>query len=172
MVLQHLVAALQPWQSAYSNSKVIPAVVTTVHLVALLFGGGLAVAADRATLRVGRTGAADHAVQLAELRAVHRPVLVAHVALFGSGILLTAADIETFVASPMFWVKLGLVALLLANGIVLERTEATLRNLSARSIVPTPRVQGLWQRLRASAICSLVLWTATLVAGTLLVNMT
>jgi hypothetical protein len=96
MVLQHLVAALQPWQSAYSNSKVIPAVVTTVHLVALLFGGGLAVAADRATLRVGRTGAADHAVQLAEL----------------------------------------------------------------------------WQRLRASAICSLVLWTATLVAGTLLVNIT
>jgi hypothetical protein len=50
MVLQQLVAAFEPWKSAYSNSKVIPAAVTSVHLVALLFGGGLAVAADRATI--------------------------------------------------------------------------------------------------------------------------
>ena len=35
MVLQQLVAAFEPWKSAYSNSKVIPAVVTSVHLVAL-----------------------------------------------------------------------------------------------------------------------------------------
>jgi len=170
MALQQLVAALQPWQSAYSNSKVIPAMVTTVHLVALLFGGGLAVAADRATLRVGRRGATDHATQLAELRAVHKPVLVALVALFASGILLAAADLETFVSSPVFWVKLGLVALLLLNGFVLERTETRLRKLSAREIEPTARIQGLWRRLRRSAVCSLALWTATLVAGTFLVN--
>ena len=171
MTLQHLVAALQPWQSAYSNSKVIPAMVTTVHLAALLFGGGLAVAADRATLRVGRRGATDHATQLAELRAVHKPVLIALIALFGSGVLLAAADLETFVASPVFWVKLGLVALLLLNGFVLERTESRIRNLSAREVVPAARVQSLWRRLRRSATYSLVLWTATLVAGTLLVNL-
>ena len=170
MVLQQLVAALQPWQSAYSDSKVIPAVVTSVHLVALLFGGGLAVAADRATLRVGRNGVVDGAVQLAELRAVHRPVLIALVALFASGILLTAADLETFLSAPVFWVKLALVTLLLANGLVLERTESRLRQLSARSTVPVTRVQSLWRRLRVSAVCSLLLWTATLVAGTLLVN--
>ncbi len=171
MVYQQLVAALTPWQSAYSNSKVIPGIVTTVHLVALLFGGGLAVAADRATLRVGRSGAADQAMQLAELRAVHRPVLVALVALFASGILLTAADLEAFVASPVFWVKLGLVTLLLANGVLLERTESRLRHLSSRQIVPTARINALWQRLRVNAVCSLALWTATLVAGTLLVNL-
>jgi hypothetical protein len=170
MVLQQLVAALQPWQSAYSNSKVIPAAVTSVHLIALLFGGGLAVAADRATLRAGRRGATDHATQLTELGAVHKPVLVALVALFASGVLLAAADLETFVSSPVFWVKLGLVALLLLNGLVLERTESRLRNLSAEAIVPATRVQSLWRRLRRSAVCSLALWTATLVAGTLLVN--
>ena len=170
MVLQQLVAALQPWQSAYSNSKVIPAAVTSVHLMALLFGGGFAVAADRATLRVGRRGATDHATQLAELRAVHKPVLVALVVLFASGVLLAAADLKTFVSSPVFWVKLGLVALLLLNGLVLERTESRLRNLSAREVVPATRVQSLWRRLRRSAVCSLALWTATLVAGTLLVN--
>lgn len=170
MVLQQLVTAFEPWKAAYSNSKVIPAAVTSVHLVALLFGGGLAVAADRATLRVGRRGAADRATQLAELRAVHKPVLVALVALFASGVLLAAADLETFAASPVFWAKLGLVALLLANGFVLERTESRLRGLSAREVVPTARVQSLWRRLRKSAVLSLVLWTATLVAGTLLVN--
>ena len=30
--------------------------------------------------------------------------------------------------------------------------------------------RSLWRRLRKSAVLSLVLWTATLVAGTLLVN--
>lgn len=170
MGLQQLVTALQPWQSAYSNSKVIPAVMTSIHLVALLFGGGLAVAADRSTLRVGRRGAADQSTQLAELRAVHKPVLVALVVLFASGVMLTAADLETFVASPVFWVKLGLVGLLLLNGFVLERTESRLRGLSAREAVPAVRVQGLWRRLRRSAVVSLALWTATLVAGTLLVN--
>ena len=170
MMLQQLVAALEPWTSIYSNSKVIPAVVTSVHLIALLFGGGLAIAADRATLRVGRRGAADEARQLAELRAVHKPVLVALVVLFASGVLLTAADLETFATSPVFWVKLGLVTLLLANGLVLERTESRLRGLSAREIVPTARVRSLWRRLRTSAVMSVVLWTTTLVAGTLLVN--
>ena len=50
--------------------------------------------------------------------------------------LLTAADLETFATSPVFWVKLGLVTLLLANGLVLERTESRLRGLSAREIDP------------------------------------
>lgn len=169
-MLQHLLAAVAPWQALYSNSKVVPSVVTTVHLVALLFGGGLAIAADRATLRAGRRGATDRTIQLAELRAVHRPVLIALVALFASGVLLTAADLSTYVEAPLFWVKLGLVALLLANGLVLERTETTLRNLTARAAPPAPRIAQLWRRLRTSAVCSLALWTATLVAGALLVN--
>ena len=171
-MVQQLIAALAPWQSMYSNSKVIPAVVTTVHLLALLFGGGLAVAADRTTLRVGRRGSPEQSAQLDELRAVHRPVLVALVALFASGVLLTAADLKTYLGAPMFWVKLGLVTLLLLNGVVLERTESTLRVLSARHVAPAKRMAQLWRRLRASAVCSLGLWTATLVAGALLVNIT
>jgi hypothetical protein len=92
------------------------------------------------------------------------------VSLFASGVLLAAADLETFATSPVFWVKLGLVALLLVNGFVLERTESRLRGLSAREVVPAGRVESSWRRLRKSAVLSFVLWTATLVAGTLLVN--
>ena len=40
-----------PWHSLYADSKTVASVVTGVHLVGLLFGGGLAVAADRSTLR-------------------------------------------------------------------------------------------------------------------------
>ena len=162
MILQQLVAALQPWQSAYSDSKVIPAVVTSVHLVALLFGGGLAVAADRATLRVGRNGVVDGAVQLAELRAVHRPVLIALVALFASGILLTAADLETFLSAPVFWVKLGFVGLLLLNGFMMTRTE--------KALGAGGNETALWSRLRIISVLSLILWIATTLVGVVLTN--
>lgn len=171
MMLKEMIELLAPWQTAYSDSKVIPAVVTTVHLVALLFGGGLAIAADRTTLRLGRPSGTSQGTLLAELRAVHRPVLIALTVLFASGVLLTAADLETYAKSPTFWVKMGLVAMLLVNGLVLERTESSLRALSSRQTVPTDRVSRLWRRLRASAVCSLGLWTATLIAGALLVNL-
>lgn len=169
-MLDRLVHLAAPWQAMYGSSKVLPSVVTTVHLVALLLGGGLAVAADRTTLRVGRRGKTDEAIQLAELQAVHRPVVVALAVLFVSGVLLTAADLETYIAAPLFWIKLGLVALLLANGLVLERTEDRLRALLARHVVPTERVGQLWRRLRIASMVSLSLWTGTLIAGALLVN--
>jgi len=40
-----------------------------------------------------------------------------------TGVLLAAADVETFLPSVIFWVKLGLVALLVINGGVLTLTE-------------------------------------------------
>jgi uncharacterized membrane protein len=161
MVLHTLVHVLAPWQAAYSDSKLVSSSITIAHLAALFFGGGFAIAADRSTLRSHTP--IDRASQLRELRAVHRPVLIALAVLFVTGVLIAAADLETYVASPVFWVKLGLVALLLVNGAVLTRTEARLR-------ADPERRGALWRRLRLSAIASLTLWTATLIAGALLVN--
>jgi hypothetical protein len=170
MLVQKLAHAFAPWQSMYSNSTVISTTVTAAHLLALMFGGGLAIAADRATLRVGRTAYDQQARQLGELKAVHPPVLAALVVLFVSGAMLAAADFETFVTSPLFWVKLGLVALLVVNGIVLSGTESALRReyqSGSRALERTPR---LWKRLRVNARLSLALWTATLVAGAVLTS--
>ena len=164
-VVETLAHALAPWQSVYSDSKVLATGVVAVHLVALLFGGGLAVAADRATLRAIRTGAAadDEARRLlAELGAVHRPVLIALAVLFVSGVLLAAADVKTYALAPVFWLKLALVALLLANGVVLERAESGLRHSAGDA--------GRWRRLRAATWASLALWTATTVVGVALTN--
>ena len=162
-ILAHLFA---PWQSLYGDSKAVSAVVNAVHLTGLLFGGGLAVAADRTTLRALKGERADRARALTELGAVHRPVLLALAVLFVSGVALATADVETFAASPVFWLKLGVVALLLLNGAVLARTEQELRQTEPGQ----PGRARLWRRLRVATYLSVGLWTGTVVIGTVLVN--
>jgi len=167
--LQQVERALAPWQSAYSNSKLLSTSVTGVHLVALLFGGGYAVAADRFTFRALRAGVAERAAQVAELHAVHRPVLIALAFSFLSGVLLAAADVKTFATSPAFWIKLALVGLLVINGGALTAIETTLRKTAPQAhTLPSPT----WARLRVATICSVALWTATLIAGVVLQNAT
>jgi hypothetical protein len=156
-----------PWQSAYSDSTAISTTVTAVHLIGMLIGGGLAIAADRATLRISHEKPGERERHLGELRAVHRPVLIALIVLFLSGLAMMTADIKTFIASPVLWVKLALVALLVLNGVVLERTETFLRRNGQADAGPRP---DRWGRLRAAAVASIALWMATLVAGTILVN--
>ena len=165
-IVATLAHALEPWKSLFSDSKAVASIVTGVHLVGLLFGGGLAVAADRSTLRALRRAPADRAMALTELHAVHRPVLIALVMLFASGVALATADIENFLSSPYFYLKLTVVALLLANGAVLERTERSLR----RGAVGDGAEIRLWRRLRTTSRLSLFLWTCTVVAGTVLAN--
>ncbi len=173
MIIQQLAHLFEPWHRLYGDSKVIPALTEAAHILSLLFGGGLAIAADRATLRARRAGAAVRANQLAELHDVHRPVLIALCGSFVTGVALAGADVEVFAASPAFWVKLGLVALLLANGGLLFRTETSLRAMSPGVVDSAPgalQADRLWGRLRASSIFSMFLWSATLIAGTVVVN--
>ena len=132
--------------------------VTFCHLAGLMAGGGLAVAADRATLRLA--GGADTAriAHLDELHAIHRVVIIGLALTFASGILMLAADIEAVTASWVFWTKMALVALLLLNGMAMQRAERAARaSLSAG-----------WARLYRAAVVSLVLWFLIVFAGTVL----
>jgi hypothetical protein len=164
-IIHALAQVLSPWQSTYSSSKTVSGAVTFLHLAGLLFGGGFAVAADRATLRAARAAPEQRLQVLGDLDAVHRSVLVGLGVLLTSGVLQLTADIETYATSPIYWTKMALVGLLLANGYVLKRTETTLR---ARS----DGVPGdpLWSRLRVTAITSVVLWTSIVLAGTMLMS--
>ena len=150
-----------PWQELYSDSTVISTTVTALHLIGMLIGGGLAIAADRVTLRIAGEQTGERERHLGELNAIHRPVLFALSLLFITGLLMIASDVSTFLISPVLWVKLGLVALLVINGVVLERAETSLRSTSGG---------GSWDKLRFSARCSIALWIATLIAGTVLVS--
>jgi uncharacterized membrane-anchored protein len=164
--LEHLTA---PWQSAFSNSKVISTSITGAHLFALFIGGGFAIAADRSTLRALRADADERARQLGELRDVHRPVLIAIAVLFVSGVLLALSDVKTFATAPTFWIKMALVMLLVVNGALLTKTEQALWRAGVRAEVSQRR---LWARMRAISWASLFLWSATLVAGVVLQNAT
>src|SRR2546430_3874382 len=99
-VVHYLARILAPWQSTFSSSNALSTSVTTVHMLALFFGGGLAVAADHSTIRLYRADAADRIKQLRALHAVHWPVLVQMSILFASGAELVDADVESFTSSP------------------------------------------------------------------------
>lgn len=128
----------------------------------MLIGGGIAIAADRDTLRAKRHRDATGEDVLRRLHATHRPVLIGLAVLFVSGLALAAADIETFAHSWVFLVKLALVTLLMLNGMVLAITERRLRR--GEDMV------HLWRRLHRATVFSLFLWTLTAIAGAALVN--
>jgi uncharacterized membrane protein len=152
----------EPWNGLYSDSKVVSATVVFLHLVPLLVAGGAALSADRATIRASRGSAEDRARQLVDLGRIHSVVLGGLALSFVSGVLLFLADVDEFLGSPYFWIKLGLIGLLLANGLFMTRTEQA---LNAGGDEGT-----LWGRLRMISMLSLTLWLATTLAGVVLMT--
>ena len=72
---ESIVQLLKPWNDFYSHSKTTETIVLFFHVGGLLLAGGLAIAADRGTLRALRTAVAERTVHVRELSAVHRWVL-------------------------------------------------------------------------------------------------
>ena len=163
-------AFAEPWQRLYGHSPLVATLVLFTHIAALLTGGGLALAADRATLRLDLTDDSARARHLSELAAVHRPIAIAIGAAFTSGVLLFLADVEGFATSRVFWIKLALVALLLGNGVVINRVQRSLREDRARNVLDSAASarERLWRRLRIGAATSVVLWFVLVLAGTAL----
>lgn len=168
MVTLHQIAAwCRPWNVLFAHSKVIAGSVTGAHILALLFGGGFAIGADRLTLRVDPSDRHAVATQLRDVRDIHAPVVTALFALVVTGIALALSDVETFLPSVWFWVKLTLVALLIVNGAMLRATERRLAASTARDV---PVTIAAWSRMRMFAWTSVALWTATAVVGIVLSN--
>jgi len=159
-LVERIAEIAEPWQRAYSDSTALPVAVVFVHLAALLVGGGLALAADRGTLRLARGEPAERGRHLASLALTHRPVVAALAMALTSGALLALTDVEEYATSRVFWVKMTLVATLLANGALMTRTEAALR--------ADPDDTRRWARLHANALASGVLWLSVVLAGTTL----
>ncbi len=167
MFVHELAKVVSPWNSLYADSKAVSTAVTSLHILALLFGGGLALAADRSTLRALKRPEHERVTQLRELRSVHRPVVMALTLLFVSGAAMALADVQTFATSWYFWVKMGLVALLMVNGyylLLIEKRLNAATSPAAGGSVPA----GLWSHLKRASVASLTLWTLTALAGAVL----
>ena len=75
-----------------------------------------------------------------------------------SGVLLAIADATTMLVSPIFWVKMGLIAFAVAT-VLLIKKQVFGGDASAHGPMPL--------RVSVLAIASLLLWTAAMTAGRL-----
>ncbi len=156
-MLSHLV---ELWASVYANHAALRTAVEFVHIGGLVGGGGCAVAADRATLLAIRQPPAARAAHLRGLSSVHRVVVAGLAAVALSGVLLFTSDLDTFLYSKIFWLKMGLIVLLLANGALLLRAEHRAEQGDERA----------WSRLAWTSGVSLALWFLITLAGATLPN--
>ena len=112
----------------------------------------LAVDADGNLFAVRRELFFQQSQELCDMTSAHLPP--------GVAVELVAADIDTFLASRVFWIKMGLVVLLLGNGAIMRMAQQQAEDGSVRA----------WSRLRTTAGVSLLLWFLTILAGTALPN--
>jgi hypothetical protein len=155
-----LADALATWSSFYANHAAVRTAVAFLHVGPLVTGGGAAIVADRSLLSAARSDIHSRREQLAALRSVHRIVIASLVLVSASGLLLMAADVDTFLYSRVFWLKMALVVLLLVNGLILRRAER-------RTLVDDG---GGWRTIGATAVASITLWMLTTLAGLALQN--
>jgi hypothetical protein len=155
-----LTNTLETWASFYANHAAIRTMIGFLHIGGLVGGGGCAIAADRITLMSTKRSPAVRLMQLDSVKNSHRIVIVGLILVTLSGLLLFAADVDTFLYSKLFWVKMVLIALLLVNGGVLIRAEHQAERGDD---------QG-WKRLVVASAASVVLWFLTTLAGTALLN--
>lgn len=148
-------SAVDSWAAFYGDHRMVSVTVRYLHLAGLVVGAGTALAADRRILGAGRSGPAARAELLPALRASHRVVVPALALVMVTGALMTASDTDTFFASRLYWSKMGLVALLLLNGLGL---------LAAERAAERERPNA-WRWLTLVSGASLVLWLAILFAG-------
>ena len=151
---------LSRWASLYSGHAVLRTIVIFAHVGALVGAGGCAIAADRGTLLAARKHDAERRTQVDAIAGTHRLVAAGLAVIVVSGLLMLTADLETFLSSRVFWIKMGLVGLLLINGVVLTSAERRFRRGE----------QQAWARLRFTAISSLALWFLITLAGVGLTN--
>ena len=163
IVPESLVNLLKPWNEFYSHSKTAATVVLFLHIGGLLLAGGLAIAADRSTLRAMRVAVGERPQFMRELNAVHRWVITGLTVVVISGVLLLTSDIETFFGSWIYWVKMALVVVLLINGWMMTRTEASLQQDASET---SPH----WSSLHRASVTSLALWFAITALGVALAN--
>ncbi|MFI5310447.1 MAG: hypothetical protein ACHQQ3_04400 [Gemmatimonadales bacterium] len=162
-IVKTLADAAEPWAKLYKDSKPVQIGVMFTHLTALLAGGGLAVTKDREVIRAVRAGTVGLAQVTEERASVHRTVVGALAVLALSGLALLLADVETYLVSPVYWSKMTLVALLLANGVWMLRIESRVK--------ADPRADGAaWRMLGNSSKASAVLWFSIVLLGVWLEN--
>jgi len=145
------------WSAYYSDHQMVSLLIRYLHLAALMVGGGTALAIDRVVLGTARTRTDDRRrAAFTAIKGSHRVVVPALAVVTASGILMAAADWDTFVASRLFWIKMISFGLLVVNGIALVAAE--------RAYAKDTDVT-MWRRVVLASGTSCLLWLLILWIG-------
>ena len=149
--------ALTSWAALYSSSDVIQFSAACGHLLAIAYAARYALLGDRAVLRLTSAEARVREASAARgdlrvLTGAHRHVLSGLSLALLTGLAQLTAQLDYLPQSPVLWVKLLLLVLLLANGRIIQ--------LAGR--------RGDAGALRPAAVRSIALWGLTLLAGLML----
>ncbi len=159
MIWPAVAGIVDAWARVYSNAPVLRTTVEFAHIGGLVVSAGWAITTDRAILGAARHDAVGQKQRLAQLHTSHRYVVAGLGLVVLSGLLLLAADADTYLTSRVFWSKMAAIGLLSANGVWLRR--------AGRLAETDPTV---WPGLRRSAVFSLLLWSVTTFLGAALPN--
>jgi hypothetical protein len=150
-----LARTIEWWNEYYGAHQLVSVGIRYLHLAGLVVGGGAALTVDREALGAVRGTASDRQAVLAVLQRSHRVVVPSLALVAVTGVLMTAADLSTFLASRLYWTKMGLVLLLVLNGALL---------VAAEGAASRGRPSG-WTRLGVASAMSVALWLLVLLAG-------
>ncbi len=169
---------VETWAELYGSSAAVQAVALYGHLAAVVSAAGLALGADRKIVRARRASRTRRIRALRDWRRTHRFVLASLALGMLAGIGLLLSDVPRFLPSWIFWVKMTLLGVLVANGRVMERHVGRLfatrghddaGDAAAPAVAdPGPTPDDEWAPLARASIRSAWLWAATLLAGVLL----
>lgn len=148
------------WASVYANHAAIRTLVAFLHVGGLVAGGGLAIATDRTVVSAVQDDEWSRHALLDAVGASHRVVIFSIIVIVLSGVLMFAADLDTYGYSRLFWLKMAFFVTLLGNGVTLTRAERRALAGDARA----------WHILRRTAIASATLWFLTTLVGVALPN--
>ena len=148
------------WGSFYSNHAALRTIIAFAHVGGLVAAGGASFVADREILSAFRRRAQDGSTGLRTVHTAHGVILAGLAVVIVSGVLLFAADLDAYLTSRLFWIKMALVVALMINGAILTRAEHRASN----------NLDDSWETLKWTAIASLCLWFLTTFIGTALPN--
>ena len=173
-MLESLTTLLLPWSEFYAASAWIPTTILAVHVLALFAGGGIAISADRRVLLAQPGTREAYQAAAEDLRTTHALVIGALVLMVSSGVALATSDIGTFAVSRVFWAKMTMFVVLIANGAFMRRTEsrvltaATNVGVAIDETTTWPSAQLPWTVLKRSAAVSMVAWFVIVLLGVVL----
>jgi hypothetical protein len=148
------------WGSFYANHAAMRTTIAFGHVGGLVAAGGASMVADREILSSYKRREQRSSAVMRAVRKTHRVVLAGLAIVIVSGVLLFAADLDTYLVSRLFWIKMALIVALMVNGAVLTRAEH----------LASSNLDHSWEILKWTATASLALWSLTTFIGTALPN--